>query len=571
MEKIKLECWQKISLAFCGMIIMAAVLLLAPFVQNLVFYFVEKFVVRRSLTRIVWIERFAKYGIKMIFFFLFVSVVTIFWENIRKSKIFVPNFFLFLMSVLILMRSPLNPFANGNSYTDSSVFRYVAQVMQNGGVPYRDTFDHKGPLLFFINYWGTKISFEHGVWILEVAFLFFTMFATYRLARLFLSCYKALVPIAFVYMLMKFFFEGGNLTEEYALLFISLSIYIFTDYFLFGKISNLRLVLCGASFACVVLLRANMISVWLVFCPMVAIQCIRKKEFARILNFLVFFFLGMAAIFLPTLIYFWCHDAVKDFIECYFIFNMRYSANKNWKDRILSMKKFALTFHFIIACITILFCIRNSKTKENKFFNIGYSVFLFFSLFFTALSGRQYGHYYMAMLPTLIYPFSLFFKTTFKKDIFKFNIRGQTHSAKLCYCFAVALFIICGWYALYAGAIFSKCQDSDFEKIVPLIQEITNADEKIIVIGNRNIAYLKSRRLAASKYSYQMPIGVIEPKIMDEFFYEIENSLPKIALVDKGYNDLEFVEKVDCFLKNNNYEKIEEVKMYSIFMRKKLN
>lgn len=463
------------------------------------------------------------------------------------------------------MRSPQNPFANGVSYTDSSVFRYVAQVMQNGGVPYRDAFDHKGPLLFFINYWGAKISFEHGVWFLEFAFLFFTMIAAYKLARLFLSHRMALLPIAFVYVLMKYYFEGGNLTEEYALLFISLSIYIFADYFLFGKISILRLVLCGASFACVVLLRANMISVWLVFCPMVAIQCIRKKEYSRILNFLAFFLLGAMAIFLPTLVYFLRHDAVKDFIESYFIFNMKYSANGNWKDRILSMKKFAITLHFIVACIAILLCIKNSKTKENKFFNIGYSVFLFSALFFTAMSGRQYGHYYMAMLPPLVYPFSCFIGALFNKDVFKFNIRGKTYFAESCFCFVVILFILC-LLILSLGMNFSKDKNEDLKKIIFLIKENTNADEKIIVFGNENIVYLESRRLAASKYSYQVPIGIIEPKIMDDFIFEIESALPKVAVVDK-YNDHDFVEKVNRFLQENEYEEIGEVERYAIFMR----
>ncbi len=567
MEKMKLRWYQKISIMFCGAMFIFSILLFVPFVQNLILDFAERFVVRRSLTRMIWVERFARYGTVNIFLFAFVSIVTIFWETVRKSKILVPYSFLFLFAFLILMLSPQNPFANGSSYTDSSVFRYVAQVMQNGGFPYRDAFDHKGPLLFFINYWGAKISFEHGVWFLEFAFLFFTMIAAYRLARLFLSRHKAILAIVFVYALMKYYFEGGNLTEEYSLLFISLSIFIFADYFLFGKISILRLVLCGASFACVVLLRANMISVWLVFCPMVAIQCVRKKEYGRILNFLVFFLLGATAIFLPTLVYFLRHDAVKDFIESYFMFNMKYSANGNWKDRIFSMKKFAITLHFIVACIAILLCIKNSKTKENKFFNIGYFIFLFSALFFTGMSGRQYGHYYMAMLPPLVYPVSIFFESTFIKDIFEFDVDGKNSFARLRYCFVMALLIICPLLLLTWGMNFSKSLNMDLNETIFLIEENTSADEKIIVFGNENIVYLKSRRLAASKYSYQMPIVNIEPKIMSDFFNEIESALPKVAVIDKKYKGYDFVEKVNRFLQENGYEEISKSEEYLVFLR----
>ena len=37
---------------------------------------------------------------------------------------------------------------------DSSVFRYIGTIMHDGCVPYRDSFDHKGPLIFLINYLG---------------------------------------------------------------------------------------------------------------------------------------------------------------------------------------------------------------------------------------------------------------------------------------------------------------------------------------------------------------------------------------------------------------------------------
>ena len=57
--------------------------------------------------------------------------------------------FLLVLSFLLAMANPMNPLVDvPRTGTDSSVFRTVAMVMQQGGMPYLDSFDHKGPLLF---------------------------------------------------------------------------------------------------------------------------------------------------------------------------------------------------------------------------------------------------------------------------------------------------------------------------------------------------------------------------------------------------------------------------------------
>lgn len=119
--------------------------------------------------------------------------------------------------------------------------------------------------------------------------------------------------------------------------------------------------------------------------------------------------------------------------------------------------------------------------------------------------------------------------------------------------------------------IHSKWQNRYLDDIVSLIERNTSTDERIIVFGNYDLVYLKSRRRAASKYSYQFPIGTIYPKIMDDFFYEIEVALPKVAVVDYRFNLSEhrfFYKKIDCFFQENKYENSGETgKEYSIFMR----
>ena len=63
------------------------------------------------------------------------------------------------------------PWTSLPTRTDSSVFLYIGKQMHAGKVPYVDLFDHKGPLLYLIQYLGFSIwkdSVAGGVWILEL-------------------------------------------------------------------------------------------------------------------------------------------------------------------------------------------------------------------------------------------------------------------------------------------------------------------------------------------------------------------------------------------------------------------
>lgn len=88
----------------------------------------------------------------------------------QKWKICFGYIFLALVAVLICTKSHTCLLFPSAPYKDSSVFRYVAYVMKKGGIPYRDTFDHKGPVLYLINYLGLLINLN-GVWIVEVIFM----------------------------------------------------------------------------------------------------------------------------------------------------------------------------------------------------------------------------------------------------------------------------------------------------------------------------------------------------------------------------------------------------------------
>ena len=68
---------------------------------------------------------------------------------------------------------------------DSGVFLYTARQILSGDVPYRDIWDHKGPVLYFINVIGLLIEPDSpwGVWLVETTLLLFASMLSYRFCK----------------------------------------------------------------------------------------------------------------------------------------------------------------------------------------------------------------------------------------------------------------------------------------------------------------------------------------------------------------------------------------------------
>ena len=100
----------------------------------------------------------------------------------RILQIILIIFVLLFIAFVICMQSPLNPFAKVPiAGVDSSVFKYIGWRMHNYEILYKDIFDHKGPIIYFINYLGVFISYDRGVWFIEYLFMFASLFLTYKI------------------------------------------------------------------------------------------------------------------------------------------------------------------------------------------------------------------------------------------------------------------------------------------------------------------------------------------------------------------------------------------------------
>lgn len=473
-----------------------------------------------------------------------------------------------IATLVISTSSPSHPWNRGEPVTDSSVFLTIGTQMRAGLTPYRDTFDHKGPLLFVINYLGVAINQTSGIIIFECLAIFATFIILYKISRL--KCRRRLLSVVLSLVAMSLYItinqtDRGNLTEEYAMPFIATAIYIFVDYFLNHQTTPFKVFLAGLSFACVAMLRINMVAVWAVFCLAILFQQIKHKTYGDLLKFIAEFLLGVLTVTLPIMIWLTANGAISDFINIYFIFNSTYTASKGG---ISSMASSALYFISLpTVALSLITCLALLAKQKDKLICL-YLLATLASIATAAMSGRIYPHYGMILTPLIVFPLAYFgesLRSIDKKDYV-----------------ATAFFVIIIFelYVPWVDMLKNTIESFDHRQIgepvaesltkpCEIIESSTSPTDKISVYGNRNSIYLRCNRLPATKYSYQSPIGDVNPAILEEYFRELTDELPKIIVVQAKHED----EKIRTFLNANNYnleweEPIEDgTKVYSLKSR----
>jgi 4-amino-4-deoxy-L-arabinose transferase-like glycosyltransferase len=468
------------------------------------------------LRKLVNFLSFFKYGIKV------VGITGAGFDAYEGTKNAFVIILLWLAALAFSMQCHVTLFQVNDSYAlDSWVFRFVGDVMLKGGMPYRDTFDHKGPLLYLIQYLGMRISYWHGIALLEILFLFATFLFFYLIARRFCGRITSFLVVLLCSSFLQNYFEGGNITEEYSLPFIAAAILIFQDYFLQNRISRRRLFLCGLCFAAVLMLRPNMIGIWVGICIAVLCRCLRRKEYKSLFQFILWFVAGALFLILPILIWLAANGALRDFYLDYILFNQAYS-HPGLRQIFVAIIAFLEEPSIDIMLMLSLFYWLRTRKTYNGFYFITFMIVLILM----SIAGTGYSHYEMVLIPMYIYPVSLFASEC--------ESNSKRSMGMGLYVLLIVFFVYAAlpfWMNNTVEIIHQYARRGEFNvsdenpALVDIIKENTDEDDKISVIGNNDLLYLLSDQEPATKYSFYPSI------LRDDYFNELENNRPKLIVV----------------------------------------
>ena len=126
---------------------------------------------------------------------------------------------LFLLSALMgvaLFTESTSPLFSGWGY-DSAMFQTMGKYWAEGYLPYVDLYDHKEPMIFFLNALGYALNGRNGVYIIQVLCIAISEALAYRLMADRLSKGKALTLALLLPLILAGNWQEGNTTEEYIL------------------------------------------------------------------------------------------------------------------------------------------------------------------------------------------------------------------------------------------------------------------------------------------------------------------------------------------------------------------
>jgi len=323
-----------------------------------------------------------------------------------------------LFIIVGVVMIPVSPALQPIPHRDSGVFLYIGKGILQGEVPYLDFWDHKGPVIYYLNALGLSLV-DHsywGVWIIEIVSLFLSSLLSYFMMKSLFGNKLALTGTAMWIVTLGYIFTeqfgAGNHVEEYAILFYIVQIYLFLK--TKQNRPDWKFLIIGAVAGLSILLRPNLSSI-LASIFIILIGSMIKIRAQNRWNTLANLAILTIGTFLPLLfftLYFWQKQAFAYFLSDVFLYNFYYlSGGASHLNAFTNSFRLlgGILFAGIFAWGMILFTtkVQREAIEANRSALL-ISIALPLEAIFSLISGHGFLHYYLSWLPLLGLAFCIF-------------------------------------------------------------------------------------------------------------------------------------------------------------------
>ena len=461
------------------------------------------------------------------------------------------SIYIYLLLIFTTLISGISflPFKAYYPNTDSGIFLYMGQQILNGSILYRDLWDNKGPVLYYINALALLIGGGSiwGLYFIEFLSLLIAVAMGYLVMEKAFSRIPAIFA-SIIWPLALFYVGGidsanggGNFTEEYALPFSFAALYLFLRS-RNSSSSTLYIFLIGVVFSLSFLLRPNNTGMQISVALVIFISGVLTRSFYMLVKQILAYALGSIVVLIAVVLYFQWMNALGDFYDSFIRYNYVYSSS-TLSDRISSLL-FGLRLlsptglpliaiaAWIIGVCTI---INRPNWKEWQTALLSAAVIgLPVEFVLSSTSGLTYFHYYICWLPVFAILTSFFifglitnFSST-RVNLFKRKIN-------LSHIWVLGLFIAMSGLALVkAPRTLEKFISSSKQKS-PIVEEIRKSmkgEKYLLIWGTDSYFNFVTKMKSPTRYFHQLPFYVCAyrtDKMIEEFLDDIIQKKPLIV------------------------------------------
>lgn len=436
---------------------------------------------------------------------------------------------------------PISPIFMPLTYRDSGVFLYSGWRILSGDIPYLHIWDHKPPVIYYLNAIGLSLSQNSrwGVWLIELIFLILAGWIGVRIIKRALGLFPAIFSFILMMITLVFVIQGGNLTTEYSMLlqFIALVIlYEFSD----DRFSFTRLFVIGFIGAVTFFTKQTAIGIWIALGIYLLILRVSKRQIIQLIKESSAMILGGFSFSSIVILYFGVNFALREFISAAFTFNFYYSrtvtglTTRLW-PLVMGIHPLAraglLQFGLIglVICVVLLLNRTHPIWRKRIFFSVAVISFPIDLLLISA-SGYSFPHYYMTLLPVL------FIFSAFPIWCIFSYVKTLELPNKLIFVMQFGMIGIIIWSSFFhyrEQVLQFRGIREEKELVIEHIKTYSAPDDYVLIWGAETAINFFAERQSPSRFVYQYPlytVGYVNEDMISEFLSDIIDHQPVIII-----------------------------------------
>jgi hypothetical protein len=329
-----------------------------------------------------------------------------------------------ILAVVVLLQSlPVSPVYRLLE-ADSGVYAYVGSSILDGQLPYRDVWEHKPPIGFYLNALALLV-FGHtpwAIWWFNVLWVSLTCITFFLLIKkmmgLLTGCLASL--LFSIAVMQPELFQGGNLMEIYGLFFQVLI--IGAAYLFFASYRNRWVFIAGALSGLAFLTKQTTIGLGVSSILAIFIVSLLQREFKQAFLRPVLFAGGFVVPVVFAAGYWWVKGAGYDFLDAVFLHSLSYVGARvsflwSLKNTVLNIfpELYISRLYYIAVGAFILYVIENyrwflARLRRDRNFlpkeilpveltMLAVFIALPFEITLASLGARNFGHYFLTLIP----------------------------------------------------------------------------------------------------------------------------------------------------------------------------
>ncbi len=248
-------------------------------------------------------------------------------DFLKRHSLFLFSFF--MAAGVLLTCSKSSPLFPTNDWVDVNCFFTVGKSILQGIVPYRDLYEQKGPVLYFLYALAALISSKDflGVYLLEVAAYGLFLYFCGKLASVYLGkslmTYLVVAILCVVLAISPAFAHGGG-AEELMLFMLAYGLYSVTNALHEKRLLTFWEAFWNGVFAAMVLfIKFTALGFYMGLALFIIIWYLTHGlQWKRLLLTVGQFLIGVGAVTSLVLLYFGIHGAIGDLFTVYFYNNL---------------------------------------------------------------------------------------------------------------------------------------------------------------------------------------------------------------------------------------------------------